>query len=124
MTTIETTKFGDGRGITVRGYHILVALPMPKEVTDGGIIIPDETKDAEMYNTSVGKVLQIGAAAFKQADSGEFAPTGPRCEIGDWVICPKFGTKIIEVDGYRYSIVNDDEIYATIDDPHRMKAYL
>lgn len=123
MTTKKTKT--EVVGIRPTGYHILVKLQEVKETTAGGIILPDVSKDAEALNIAVGEVIAMGSLAYRDKTTGEFlGQQSSWCAVGDWVICPKFGTKRITLDGALFSLLNDDEIMGVIDDPKRLTAYI
>lgn len=112
-------------GLQPVGYYVMVRLQEVKTESAGGIVIPQMVQEAEAMNLSVGQVVGMGAMAFRDRTTGEFlAQQEAWCAVGDWVICPKFGTKRVSVDEINYSILLDDEIMATIDDPKRLKGYV
>jgi co-chaperonin GroES (HSP10) len=78
-------------GLVPFGSRVLVQKRSPRAVTKGGIIVPDDTKDTEFWNTQVAKVISLGPGAFKNRDSLEVWPEGEWCEIGTYVRVPKFG---------------------------------
>ena len=81
------------------GARILVQLRAVKEkVTSAGLFIPEETKEAEKWNTMIGKVIAIGPLAFRKRESMEPWPEGAWAQIGDYVRVPKWGGDRWEVD--------------------------
>jgi len=78
-------------GLVPFGSRVLVQKRSPREVTRGGIIVPDETQETEFWNTQVAKVIALGPAAFKNRDSLEVWPEGDWCEVGAYVRVPKYG---------------------------------
>ena len=117
-TTTKTTT------VKATGHYILVAPMMPKTETEGGILLTPDIVEAEKMNISVAQVIDVGPYAYKDRITGERWPNGPWCEVGDWVVCPKFGTKLLSIGGVNYSILNDDEIMAVVDEPSTVKAYI
>ena len=74
------------------GGRVLVQLRAVKEkVTSAGILIPEETKEAEKWNTMIGKVIAIGPLAFKNRDTMQPWIEGTWAEVGDYVRVPKWG---------------------------------
>ena len=110
--------------IRATGHYVLVAPRMPKTKTEGGIILADISIDAEKMNVSVAKIVDIGPSAFRDRVTGERWLGYPWCKVGDWVICPKFGTKQLSMEDTNYSLLNDDEIMAVVSDPEAIKAYI
>jgi co-chaperonin GroES (HSP10) len=97
-----------------QGYKLLVAIPSPKEKSDGGIIIPDMLKDAEKTASIYGNVVLVGPDAY--ADEGKF-PSGPYCQEGDWVIFKSYSGTRFRINGEEFRLINDDTVEAVVDDP-------
>jgi co-chaperonin GroES (HSP10) len=116
------------------GARILVQWRMTKEtVTESGIILANETKEAEKWNNQVAKIVAIGPLAFKKRDSMEPWPEGSWVSVGDFVRMPKWGGDRWEIpfmiDGKEhtalFSVFNDHEIIAKItSDPLMVKAFI
>lgn len=112
------------------GSRILVQIRASKTKTVGGIILPEDSRETERWNTQVAKVLAIGPMAFKNRNTAELWPEGAWCEIGDFVRVPKYGgdrwSKPCE--GYAdivFVIFNDLDITAKVTgDPRDVRAYL
>lgn len=82
----------------VFGSRVVVQLRTAKHVSAGGIILAQETRDTEHWNTQVAKVIAIGPAAFRNRDTLELWPEGEWCQVGDFVRVPKYGGDRWEVD--------------------------
>jgi len=116
------------------GARVLVQLRAVKEkVTSAGILIPEETKETEKWNTMIGKVLAIGPIAFKKRDSGESWPEGSWAQVGDFVRVPKWGGDRWEIDfeedGLKgkalFTFFNDHELIGKVTgDPREIKAFI
>jgi len=78
-------------GIRPFGYNILLQLRMPRKITKGGLIIPDDSRDAERYRVQTGLVREMGPSAFRRRDTLEPWPEGDWCAAGDFVRCPMYG---------------------------------
>ena len=78
-------------GVKPYGSRVLVQIRRPKSVTSGGIVIPDEARETEKWNTQVAKVIMLGPVAFKNRDTQESWPEGDWCQPGTFVRCPKYG---------------------------------
>ena len=73
------------------GGRILVQLRRTqKKATAAGIILVEETKEAEKWNNMVAKVIEIGPLAFKNRDTMQGWPEGSWCEVGDYIRVPKW----------------------------------
>jgi len=117
------------------GARVLVQLRAVKEkMSSAGILLPEETKEAEKWNTQVGKVLAVGPIAFKKRDSNEDWPEGAWCEVGDYVRVIRWGGDRWEVDyidekGLKgkalFTFFNDHELIGKITgDPRAIKAFI
>ena len=97
-----------------KGYKILIALPAPKEKTDGGIIKSERTLRDEEVGSIVGYVLSVGPDAY--SDPKRF-PSGPFCKEGDWVVMRSYsGTRFL-AHGREFRLINDDSVEAVVEDP-------
>jgi co-chaperonin GroES (HSP10) len=73
------------------GSRVLVQLRSPKTVSRGGIFIPEEARQTELWNTQVAKVVTLGPVAFKNRETLEPWPEGDWCQPGTYVRVPKYG---------------------------------
>lgn len=96
------------------GYRLLIALPEVEESTAGGIIVPEERRDAEQVASVVGFVLKVGPEAY--SDEKKF-PDGPWCKEGDWIVMRAYSGTRLRVHGKEFRIINDDSVEAVIEDP-------
>ena len=116
------------------GARVLVQLRAVKErITSFGLLIPEETKETEKWNTMIGKVLAVGPIAFKKRDTMEPWPEGVWCKVGDYVRVPKWGGDRWEIDfednGIKgkalFTFFNDHEIIGMVTgDPRDIKAFI
>ncbi|NDF92816.1 MAG: co-chaperone GroES [Betaproteobacteria bacterium] len=117
------------------GGRILVQIRRSKKkTTKGGIMLIEETKETEKWNTQVAKVIEIGSLAFRHRDSMKSWPEGSWCEVGDYIRVPKWGGDRWEVkvpgedsneDPALFMIINDHEVIAKITgNPLETRAFL
>lgn len=117
------------------GGRILVQLRRTKKkATQAGIILVEETKEAEKWNNMVAKVIEIGPLAFKNRDTMQGWPEGSWCEVGDYIRVPKWGGDRWEVkvegeddfeDPALFMILNDHEVIAKVTcSPLEMRAFI
>lgn len=59
--------------------------------TKGGIVIPEESRETEKWNTQVSKVIELGPVAFRNRDTLEVWPEGTWVKPGIFVRTPKYG---------------------------------
>jgi len=77
-------------GIRPFGCMVLVQLRQPMRKTGGGILLTDEDKKTEHYNTQVALVRAIGPVAFHNRNDGKPWPEGAWAHVGDFVRVPKY----------------------------------
>ena len=117
------------------GGRILVQLRRTKKKTTGsGIILVEETKEAEKWNNMVAKVVAIGPLAFKNRDTMESWPEGSWVVAGDYIRVPKWGGDRWEVkvpgedhleDAALFMILNDHEVIAKVTcSPLEMRSFI
>lgn len=117
------------------GGRILVQLRRTKKKTTGsGIILVEETKEAEKWNNMVAKVVEVGPLAFKNRDTMQGWPEGSWVVAGDFIRVPKWGgdrweVKVPEEDQFEdpalFMILNDHEIIAKVTcSPLEMRSFI
>lgn len=116
------------------GARVLVQIRAVKEkVTRSGIVLAEETKEAEKWNTMIGKVIAIGPLAFRKRESMDPWPEGAWAKIGDFVRVPKWGGDRWEIDyeqnGIKgralFTFFNDHELIGKVTgDPLKIKAFI
>jgi co-chaperonin GroES (HSP10) len=85
-----------------KSSNYIVQLRRPKKITEGGIIVVDEAREAESDNTTIGKVVALGDGCFRFATTGKPWPEGAWFEIGDYLQVPRYG-------GMRFRVKHDDD---------------
>ena len=83
------------------GDRVLVQPKEEKEVTRGGIIIPDTAKEKPMEGT----VIAVGT---KRDKDGKEVPFDVK--PGDTVLLPKYGGTEVKIDDVTYQIVRSDDL--------------
>lgn len=117
------------------GGRVMVQIRRSKKrTTKAGIVLVEETKETEKWNTQIGKVVDMGSLAFRKRDSMEPWPEGAWCRVGDFIRVPKWGGDRWEVkvpgedqgeDPALFMIINDHEVIAKITgNPLETKAFL
>ncbi|MBI3314759.1 MAG: co-chaperone GroES [Candidatus Omnitrophica bacterium] len=87
--------------------RILVKALEAREVTKGGIVLPDTAKEKPQE----GKVVAVGKG--KILDSGEVR--SPEVKVGDRVLYGKYsGTEITTKDGEELLIMKEEDIFAIV----------
>ena len=103
------------------GWRLLVLPFTPKEKTEGGIIIAQESLDKARIATNCGYVVKMGPMAY--GDKEKF-PTGPWCKEKDWVIFARYAGSRLPIEGGEVRLLNDDEVLGTIKDPESVLHYI
>jgi len=122
MTDEKVVKLSEARKAKALpepvGYRILIAIPEKEQATEGGILLPEETRKREEAASVVGMVLKLGPDAY--GDSERF-PKGPWCKEGDFIVMRSYSGTRLEVHGQEFRIINDDSIEAVVEDPRGIK---
>lgn len=119
-------------GIEPLGGRVLVQLKRVKKTTSSGIVLVNETRDQEKWNTQTAKVISIGPLAFKKKDTMEPWPEGVWADPGNFVRVPKWGGDRFEVavpgepeEPALFMLINDHELIAkVIGDPLGYNEYI
>lgn len=116
-------------GVKPLGSRVMVQIRTPKTKSRGGIILTEEVRETEIYNTQVGKVLEVGPVAFHDRRTLQPWPEGQWAKPGDFVRIPRFGgdkwqVKAANGEDAIVAIFNDLDIVALVDDPLAVKAFL
>lgn len=119
-------------GVEPLGSRVLCQIRTPKKKTAGGIIIIDEVRETDHYNTQVAKVIACGPVAFHNRSTLERWPEGHWAAPGEFVRVPKYGGDrwSMKVPGDEdteviFAIFNDLDLIGKVSgDPLAMKAFL
>lgn len=105
-------------GITPTEFKVLIEPKAVEEVTKGGIIIPDATKDSEKYAQTEGRIIARSPLAFSYATEAEWeANKARKPDAGDLVLYAKYaGVRVKGRDGKEYLLINDKDVTATIEE--------
>ena len=58
-------------GLVPFGSRVLVQIRSAKKTSAGGIILHTETRETEIWNTQIAKVVKLGPLAFKNRNTME-----------------------------------------------------
>lgn len=94
----------------------VVIEPKPvQEISKGGIILPDMTKDHEKYAATEGRLVAVAPAAFSYINEDEWH--GQKPQVGDKVLYAKYaGFRFKAPDGKEYLVANDKDVVAVIEE--------
>lgn len=104
-------------------WHILVRKKRPKEVSKGGIFLPDESQKNQAYLQHCAEVVALGPMCFTNKDTGEVWPNAPDVKPGDWLIIPQHTPLKITVEDEDYFLITDTSILASVPDPEAISVY-
>ena len=113
------------------GELVMVQIRTPKLKSKGGIILIDDIKDTEKWNTQVGVVIAIGPVAFRNRSTLEPWAEGQWVKPGDFVRVPKHGGDKWEVSTGKegepalFAFFKDSEMLGhAMTNPLDVKAYI
>ena len=84
--------------------RVVLEVEDPKEVTKGGIVIPDIAKE----KPEVAKVLAVSDG--KRLDNGEVVP--PSVKVGDRVLFQKYAGTVVSCEDKKYTIIQELDLLA------------
>lgn len=119
------------------GTNILLQVRTPIS-RKGSIILHEDVKETEKWNTQVGRVVAIGPMAYRDAETLDLWPEGKWVEEGDFVRFPKYGSdkwavrfKVQIRPGFEveqealFILVPTRDVFAVVTgDPLQVKAYV
>jgi co-chaperonin GroES (HSP10) len=77
-------------GVAPLGSRVLVQIRLPRRKTRSGLILTDETLEADADQMQTAKVLSCGPLAFSNRDTGKQWVEGAWVQPGDFVRIPKY----------------------------------
>jgi chaperonin GroES len=111
-------------GMRPLGSRVLVQIKTAQEKTKGGIILTNEDRSVEKWNTQVGKVVSLGPLAFHNRNTAELWPEGAWVKEGDFVRVAKYGGDRFEVNDALFVVFNDLDLIAVVtSDPLAIKSF-
>jgi chaperonin GroES len=93
------------------GHRVLVKPDSVEEVTKGGIILAQTTRETQQLAGIIGTVVAVGDNAWKGFDDGH-----AWAKVGDRVAFAKYGGFVIEdpTTKEQYRLLNDEDITCII----------
>jgi chaperonin GroES len=88
------------------GDRVLVEPIDVKEMTKGGIIIPDNAKEKPME----GKVVAVGKKLDKEGKEIKFD-----VKVGDKVLLPKYGGTEVKLNDKIYQLVREEDLLGVVE---------
>ena len=78
-------------GLIPFGSDVLVQIRTPRQRTSGGLYLPEESRETDLWNMQVAKVVALGPVAFKNRETLKPWPEGEWATPGQYVRVPKYG---------------------------------
>lgn len=100
-----------------QGYRMLLKPWEPPMATSGGILLSDQSRELAKFACVVSQVVDMGPECYKNMDKSETT----WCKVGDYVLTGKYVGLKFKYENEDYSIINDDEVVAIVDDPEKIK---
>ena len=97
-------------GIYPQGDRVLVKPEELEEVSEGGIILANESHEKYSNAQVYGELIDLGADCWSDY-SRPFAETGQRV-----MYAKHGGVPVVGKDGEKYRVLNDTDVTATLDD--------
>lgn len=109
MSNINTS------GISAFAYNVVVKQDAIEEQTKGGLFLPDEAKDRQMFRTQRGVIVSMGPKAFSDLIDEEDAADRP--SPGDRVIWARNAGFLHDgPDGETYRVLPDKDVMGRLTD--------
>ena len=115
----QATNWHESKQTTLEpcGHRIIIKPRKTDEVSKGGIVLVDQTKDLERRATQIGTVVAIGPQAWKAFSDGS-----PWCAVGDTVMYSRYSGSDVPEDikqqvdstAERLVVVNDEDVLSVI----------
>lgn len=130
-TTLQEAFPNVDPGAQPLGARVLVQLRTVKTTSAGGIVLVEESRETEKWNTQVARIVALGPLAFHNRSTNQPWPEGVWANVDDFVRVPRWGGDRweVSVEGQKepalFVIFNDHELIAKITgDPLAVKAFL
>jgi co-chaperonin GroES (HSP10) len=99
------------------GWRLTVLMLTIPEMSDGGVIMATEDREARSVASPQGVVLALGSAAYQ--DPARFSEGGelkPWVKVGDRVVWKRYDVMTFQIaNGQRLGFMNDTQPYGVID---------
>jgi co-chaperonin GroES (HSP10) len=115
------------------GNKILLQIRTPKKKSSGGILLVEETREVDKWQSQVAKVITLGPVAFCNRNSLEKWPEGEWCNPGQFVRVPLYGgdrwyQKInpddVNSDEAIFLVIKDTDVIGVVPDPLSVIAFI
>jgi len=109
---------GDLSGVHLMADMVLLGTNIRKERTDGGVYLPDQNVQEDVWQGKVGLILKLGPDAFEDTPDYTFNfGDGGKPKVGDWVVFKVGDAWSLNVKDYPCRYIRDVGIKMKVDDP-------
>lgn len=109
--------YSNGERLQVSGTKIAIEIYVRDEKTNGGIILTSGSRQRDVLDSPVGRVVAIGKDAYKEGYVVE-----PYCKPGDWVIYPRYNAARMNWDDKAHiAFLDDVHVIAVVPHPQGIK---
>lgn len=98
-------KAGDLSEIDVFGSDVLLAVYQRPEKTKSGIILTDNSRAEDVWQSKCMLVLKMGPTAFLDDDGKKFRDVN----VGDWVVIRPSDGQLVTLNTQRRSVASKDD---------------
>jgi chaperonin GroES len=91
------------------GHRLVVKVRKVADQTEGGIYLPDQTKDRDQLAETEGELVAVGVNAWKGFDDGQ-----PWACQGDTVLFRQYSGVVKEIGGEMYRVMNDEDVMGVV----------
>lgn len=115
------------------GSKLLVQIRTPKKKSSGGILLVEETRETDKWQSQVAKVITLGPVAFSNRTTLEQWPEGSWCQPGQYVRVPLYGgdrwyQKVNPEDPNSeeaiFLVIKDTDVIGVVPDPLNVIAFI
>ena len=105
-------------------WRVLILPLRAPEKTEGGLWLPDESRDAHDYLCFVGQIVDMGQLCYTNSRYGGL-PRDRFPQVGDFVLYSKHVPVRVEMEnGLKLVMMNDEHILATVPKPEGYRVYV
>lgn len=98
------------------GFRLLIkiyGIEDKQAAKKSSLILPDSTKEKDLWNSRIGLVLAMGPEAYEP----HRFPLGPYCDVGDYVYFTRHDSSLCRVKGHNMALLNDDKVLTVVLNP-------
>lgn len=111
-------ELGNIKEVEIFHNQILCAVYLRPEKTSGGIILPDQAKAEDRYQSKVGLVVRMGPDAFVDDTNTWFKDF--KVGLNDWIVFKPSDGWAITVNGVLCRILDDTNVKGRIPNPDQV----